>query len=759
MNLNAGYDTGRPVNQVVFAGLESLEPRLLLSAAPTFFLAVGDPAEVGADGPVRDNPVIEIEAGQRTTLTLWADPGDEHILAVDLDLLSSLAGVAGVVDGSVRAYNPEFLGMSRWNASLRGGQPGDGHVLLTDVLLVGFVTSWGLNANMAALADPTWAAGAVPLLSFDIEAIDAGVTELRLAASGGGMAYGGVESALTTAHYGIGDAAVRAAGDAGRGRVSELADALVIVRAGADEPVPPAEVTPPVQPEQTPPAAEESTPAPEVSGSAAFWLSTGTQGAQRGNPLIELRQGERTTLTLWADPGSQMILGLDLDILASLAGVVRMVEGSAVLYNPEFLGKSRWNDGSTAGQAGGGTVLLRDLLAVGLITAHGLGGELVDRYDPTAQGGAVPLLSFDIEAIDAGTAELFVTPSGGGMAYAGVAGPDTWAWFGVGDDPVQAAGSVGRGQRSDVADAVIVVHAAPDQPSAGQPVADESAKQLVVDAPVVQEPVMVEPVVDEPAIVDPLINEPTLEEPVINEPVIEPPAVEEPLTESPAIEPPVVEPLAAEQPVVKEPATDQPTVDEPVMVPPVSDEPTESEPAPITIGVVRPLPILDMPVWWDADFELPFIFVVEPTDGIFFRDIDLNGDAYRSVVMVLNSEVAGITRADASSWSSGMQVTAHAMVSAASHVNPLPLPSLTSPVGSGLATLRETVSTSASRLLTESGTRGSQRLLRQLAAGERAADLLGAGGGDVVGDPATADLAPVDILAGLRPRADEASGS
>ncbi len=531
MNLNAGYDTGRPVNQVVFAGLESLEPRLLLSAAPTFFLAVGDPAEVGADGPVRDNPVIEIEAGQRTTLTLWADPGDEHILAVDLDLLSSLAGVAGVVDGSVRAYNPEFLGMSRWNASLRGGQPGDGHVLLTDVLLVGFVTSWGLNANMAALADPTWAAG------------------------------------------------------------------------------------------------------------------------------------------------------------------------------------------------------------------------------------AVPLLSFDIEAIDAGTAELFVTPSGGGMAYAGVAGPDTWAWFGVGDDPVQAAGSVGRGQRSDVADAVIVVHAAPDQPSAGQPVADESAKQLVVDAPVVQEPVMVEPVVDEPAIVDPLINEPTLEEPVINEPVIEPPAVEEPLTESPAIEPPVVEPLAAEQPVVKEPATDQPTVDEPVMVPPVSDEPTESEPAPITIGVVRPLPILDMPVWWDADFELPFIFVVEPTDGIFFRDIDLNGDAYRSVVMVLNSEVAGITRADASSWSSGMQVTAHAMVSAASHVNPLPLPSLTSPVGSGLATLRETVSTSASRLLTESGTRGSQRLLRQLAAGERAADLLGAGGGDVVGDPATADLAPVDILAGLRPRADEASGS
>lgn len=191
-----------------------------------------------------------------------------------------------------------------------------------------------------------------------------------------------------------------------------------------------------------------------------FYLSESNPGDgtnAAGNPDITLNVGETTTVTLWAETDGTSIIGVDLDILNSILGVASAVPGSLVLYNPgplPVIGNKRWNDGSVAGVEG---QLLTGTLLAAIGGPNGIGSGGADFFDPTIENGAYPILSFDIQGDAVGATDVFMTISGGGMAYAGVDGAETFINFGTGDNAIAAVGSVNPNGQSAVADATITV--------------------------------------------------------------------------------------------------------------------------------------------------------------------------------------------------------------------------------------------------------------------------------------------------------------
>ncbi|MFC0626478.1 AAA family ATPase [Kribbella deserti] len=110
---------------------------------------------------------------------------------------------------------------------------------------------------------------------------------------------------------------------------------------------------------------------------------------------------------------------------------------------------------------------------------------------------------------------------------------------------------------------------------------------VVIDEPVVEEPVSEAPVhLEEPVVVEPVVDDPAVVEPVVAEPVVHEPAIEEPVNQTPVVEEPVAPQPVAEEPVVAQPVPVEPVVSQPVEPRPVVPQPVVSQPAPVAARAV-----------------------------------------------------------------------------------------------------------------------------------------------------------------------------
>ncbi len=154
-----------------------------------------------------------------------------------------------------------------------------------------------------------------------------------------------------------------------------------------------------------------------------------------------------------------------------------------------------------------------------------------------------------------------------------------------------------------------------EEPIIEEPVVEEVVvEEPVIEEPVVEEVVVEEPVIEEPVaeevvvVEEPIIEETVVEEVVVEEPVIEEPVVEEVVVEEPVIEEPVVEEVVVEEPIIEEPVVEEVVVEEPVIEEPVVEEVVVEEPIieePVVEEVVVEEPIIEEPVVEEVVVEEP----------------------------------------------------------------------------------------------------------------------------------------------------------
>ena len=201
-------------------------------------------------------------------------------------------------------------------------------------------------------------------------------------------------------------------------------------------------------------------------------------------------------------------------------------------------------------------------------TGHFVSGDQVYDFYQVGEMGPSPLSFYDFEKGES------VTVYGGHYAYAfelvkSEESPEVILQAPVAEEPAIA---------EPVAKEPTVEEPAVEEPVAVEPVAEAPvAEEPTVEAPAAETPVAEEPVAEAPAVEEPVAEEPVAEAPVVEEPVTEAPIVEESVTETPVAEAPVAEEPATENPIVEEPVAEEPAIEDPIAEAPAAARPARAK--------------------------------------------------------------------------------------------------------------------------------------------------------------------------------------